>query len=89
MNIIVNALCLCLVIFCTTKMRAMSYITRLDGQDLPITGSPEPYSRVYIANLYDDYSHIHPLRCKKDCKHCTTQRNEQTKAFARKAIKPK
>lgn len=59
----------------------MSYMTLMNEQDLPITGSPERYSQVYIANLYDDYAHIQPLRCRKDCQQCLTKQREQFKAF--------
>ncbi len=85
MNIVLNALGICLIIFCASKAQAMNnYRVLMDEQDRPITGPPQRYEEVYIANLYDDYSHIHPLRCKKDCKGCANQQAEQTKVFARK-----
>lgn len=80
MNRALNAFFICILLFCSSKLQAMSYMTIMNEQDLPITGAPQTYREIYIQP-YDDFAHIQPIRCKKECTYKKEREAQQTALF--------
>lgn len=84
MKIFAKAVLACLIMFYTATAPAMTYLTPMDEQDTPRTTDMTPWVVPYVyPQYYDDYAHIQPLRCKKECEYFKKRRAEQTKVFTR------